>query len=122
MDQYCVTCRNETRKTGGLAFDVLDVDHVGKSPEVWEKVMRKVRAGLMPPSGRKRPERPALDAFAANVEKRLDVEAALHPNPGDPGLHRLNRTEYANANHDLLALDVVVSTLLPADTSSYGFD
>ncbi len=73
MDQYCVTCHNEKLKTGGLALDVLDVEHVGKSPEVWEKVIRKVRAGLMPPSGRKRPERSALDAFAANVEKRLDV-------------------------------------------------
>jgi hypothetical protein len=122
MDQYCVTCHNEKLKTGGLALDVLDVEHVGKSPEVWEKVIRKVRAGLMPPSGRKRPERSALDAFAANVEKRLDVEAALHPNPGDPGLHRLNRTEYANAIHDLLGLDVDVSTLLPADNSSDGFD
>jgi uncharacterized protein DUF1592/uncharacterized protein DUF1588/uncharacterized protein DUF1587/uncharacterized protein DUF1585/uncharacterized protein DUF1595 len=122
MDQYCITCHNEKLKTGGLALDGMDVEHVGKAPEIWEKVIRKIRAGLMPPSGRKRPERSALEAFATNVENRLDSEAALHPNPGDPGLHRLNRTEYANVIRDLLALNVDVSTLLPADNSSDGFD
>ena len=82
--------------------------------------MRKVRTGLMPPSGVKRPDRTTLDAFAADVEKRLDAEAALHPNPGSPGLHRLNRTEYANAIHDLLGLDVDVSTLFLRTTPATG--
>jgi len=122
MSQYCFTCHNDKLKTGGLALDTMDFEHVGQAPDVWEKVVRKVRTGLMPPSGVKRPERAALDAFAADVEKRLDAEALLHPNPGDPGLHRLNRTEYANAIHDLLGIDIDVSTLLPADNTSDGFD
>ena len=122
LDQYCVTCHNQKARTGGLALDTMDFEHVGKAPEVWEKVARKIRTGLMPPSGARRPEREVLDAFAGDVEKRLDSAAALSPNPGSPGLHRLNRTEYANAVRDLLGLDVDVATLLPSDNSSDGFD
>jgi hypothetical protein len=122
MTQYCVVCHNQKAKTAGLALDAMDFDRVEKAPEVWEKVVRKVRVGLMPPGGAKRPQRPVLDAFAAEVERRLDKAAALNPNPGSPGLHRLNRTEYANAIRDLLALDVDVSPLLPADNSTEGFD
>ena len=85
-------------------------------------MVRKVRAGMMPPSGAPRPDRAQLDAFAAKLETELDRAAALKPNPGNPGLHRLNRTEYANAIRDLLALDVDAATLLPADDSSEGFD
>ena len=122
INQYCVTCHNQRANTGGLALDTMDFDHVGKAPEIWEKVVRKIRTGLMPPSGARRPERSVLDSVASDVEERLDRAAALSPNPGSPGLHRLNRTEYANAIRDLLALEVDVATLLPADNSSEGFD
>ena len=122
LNQYCITCHNERAKTGNLTLDKLDLAHPGDNPETWEKVVRKLRAGMMPPSGAPRPERAALDSFAAKLETDLDRAAAAHPNPGAPGLHRLNRTEYANAIRDLLDLEVDTSTLLPADDSSEGFD
>src|SRR6185436_11544934 len=122
LTQYCVTCHNEKAKTGGLALDSMDIANVGKDPVVWEKVVRKIRSGMMPPSGARRPDRPVLDTFASDLENRLDRAAALKPNPGSPGLHRLNRTEYANAIRDLLDLDVDVTTLLPSDDSNEGFD
>jgi len=122
ITQYCVTCHSDKAKTGGLSLESLDVARVGANAETWEKVVRKIRSGMMPPSGAKRPERAALDAFASDLETRLDRAAAGVPNPGAPVLHRLNRTEYANAIHDLLALDVDVATLLPSDDSNEGFD
>ena len=88
INQYCVTCHNQRANTGGLALDTMDFDHVGKAPEIWEKVVRKIRTGLMPPSGARRPERSVLDSVASDVEERLDRAAALSPNPGSPGLHR----------------------------------
>ena len=91
-------------------------------PESWEKAVRKIRAGMMPPAGAPRPDRATLDAFAEKLEAELDRAAAANPNPGFTGLHRLNRTEYANAIRDLLALDIDAATLLPADDSSEGFD
>jgi len=120
LDRYCITCHNEKLKTGGLMLDKLDVSRPGDSPETWEKVVRKVRAGMMPPSGAPRPDRAALDGFAGTLETALD--RAVKPNPGTPGLHRLNRTEYANAIRDLLGIDLDISSLLPADDSSEGFD
>ncbi len=89
---------------------------------VWERVVRKVRTGMMPPSGQPRPSRAALDGFAAELETRLDKAAAANPNMGSLSLHRLNRTEYANVIRDLLAIDVDVSTMLPSDDSNEGFD
>jgi mono/diheme cytochrome c family protein len=121
LDQYCVTCHNERLKTGGLALDTVR-GRVGEDAETWEKVVRKVRAGLMPPAGAKRPERGSLDAFAKSIEDSIDHFAANNPNPGRAPLHRMNRVEYANAIRDLLALDVDSTTLLPADDSSHGFD
>jgi hypothetical protein len=117
-----VGCHNARAKTGGLALDTLDFDHVATGAETWEKVVRKIRTGMMPPSGARRPERAVLDAFAADLETRLDK--AVPPGVGleAPALHRLNRTEYANAVRDLLALDVDVAALLPSDASSGGFD
>ena len=100
----------------------MDPAQVSQSPETWEKVVRKLRAGMMPPSGAPRPERAAIDEFVAHLETSLDQYAAQHPNPGTVGLHRLNRAEYANAVRDLLAVDADVSTLLPSDDSSEGFD
>jgi len=122
LDQYCVTCHNERLKTGGLALDSLKPDRIAADAETWEKVVRKVRAGLMPPAGAKRPDRGSLDAFAAAIEGTIDRFAANNPNPGRAPLHRMNRVEYANAIRDLLVLDVDPSTLLPADDSSHGFD
>jgi cytochrome c551/c552 len=122
LNQYCITCHNEKLKTGGLMLDKLDFAHPGPNAETWEKVVRKVRAGMMPPGGAPRPDRATMDAFAAKLEGGLDRAAAANSNPGFTGLHRLNRTEYANAIRDLLALDIDASTLLPADDSSEGFD
>jgi cytochrome c551/c552 len=122
LNQYCVTCHNAKLKTGGLELDKLDLHRVDANAETWEKVARKLRAGMMPPAGAPRPDRHALDALAAAVEQALDRAAAANPNPGRAPLHRMNRGEYANAIRDLLAVDVDASTLLPADDSSNGFD
>jgi mono/diheme cytochrome c family protein len=119
LDQYCVTCHNDRLKTGGLSLQGLPIDG---NAETWEKVIRKVRAGMMPPAGAKRPGRAALDTFAGSIETAIDRVAAASSNPGRAPLHRMNRVEYENAIRDLLALDVDSSILLPADDSSHGFD
>jgi hypothetical protein len=122
LNQYCLGCHNQRVASGGLMLDKLDIDHVENRPEVWEKVVRKLRAGMMPPSGMPRPDRAGLNRFATSLETALDSAAAAKPDPGTAALHRLNRTEYANAIRDLLALDVDTSTLLPPDDASDGFD
>ncbi|MGD0133956.1 MAG: DUF1592 domain-containing protein [Bryobacteraceae bacterium] len=122
LDRYCIGCHNEKTRTAGLAIDKLDLAHPGNNAETWEKVVRKIRSGMMPPSGVPRPDRATLDAFASQLEAGLDSAAAARPNPGTTGLHRLNRTEYANSIRDLLALEIDPTTLLPADDSSEGFD
>src|SRR5262252_4605522 len=120
--QYCITCHNERAKTAGLTLDTLDYQHLDKDAATWEKVVRKIKTGMMPPAGARRPERSLLDATANEIEKRLDSAALRNPNPGSPALHRLNRTEYANVIRDLLALDVDVTALLPQDDATEGFD
>jgi mono/diheme cytochrome c family protein len=122
VTQYCVTCHNARLKTGGLALDGLDLARLPDHAAVWEQVVRKVRAGVMPPQGVRRPDAPALQQFVAYIEDGLDRGAAQRPDPGRPVLHRLNRAEYKNAIRDLLALDVDVATLLPPDDSAFGFD
>jgi hypothetical protein len=122
LKQYCITCHNQRVKTADLALDTMDISQVAAHAETWERVVRKIRTGMMPPSGARRPERSVLDAFASELEARLDRAAVAGANLATPALHRLNRTEYANAIRDLLALDVDVTTLLPADGSSEGFD
>jgi hypothetical protein len=122
LDQYCITCHNQKAKTAGLMLDEMDVDHPPQSAEVWEKVIRKLKGGMMPPQGMPRPDQAATESFIASLETSLDQDAALHPNPGRASLHRLNRTEYGNVIRDLLDLDVDVSTLLPADDEANGFD
>lgn len=122
LAQYCQGCHNGRLKTGGLSLEQMDPGQVSQSPETWENVVRKLRAGMMPPSGVPRPARGAIDEFVARIENSLDQFAARHPNPGTVGLHRLNRAEYANAVRDLLDVDADVSTLLPSDDSSEGFD
>jgi hypothetical protein len=122
VTRYCVGCHNDRLKTGNLTLDGISVEPIGSAPAVWEKVVRKLRSGAMPPAGRPRPEKAVSDGFAARLEAALDQNAALRPNPGRTGVHRLNRAEYANAIRDLLGLDADVSALLPADDSAYGFD
>jgi hypothetical protein len=122
LKRYCITCHNGVMRKGGLLLDQLDVEQPGRDPQTWEKVVRKLRTGMMPPSGAPRPERATLDRFASVVEDALDHAAAATPNPGAPVLHRLNRTEYGNAVRDLLDLPVDATALLPGDDSSEGFD
>jgi mono/diheme cytochrome c family protein len=120
--QYCVTCHNQRLQTGGLTLDPPAVAAPATNIEVWEKVTRKLRAGLMPPPGAPRPAPAALEALTGWLEGELDRAAARAPNPGRPMLHRLNRSEYANAIRDLLHLEVDPSLLLPPDDSAFGFD
>ena len=122
MAQYCVTCHSQRLKTGGLVLDPAAVATPDTNIEVWEKVTRKLRAGLMPPPGSPRPAPAALDAFAGWLEGELDRAAARSPNPGRPMLHRLNRSEYANAIRDLLLVEMDPALLLPPDDSAFGFD
>ena len=123
IGKYCITCHNDKLRTQGLSLQAIDVGDVPAGAEVWEKVIRKVRTGTMPPLGLPRPDKATFDAFAASLEQDIDRAAALRPNPGrTETLHRLNRTEYQNAVRDLLALEVDASALVPADDQSYGFD
>ena len=122
FDKYCVGCHNQRVKTAGLALDALDPAQVGEHAEAWEKVVRKLRTGAMPPPGRPRPDKALTDGVAASLEAGLDRAAAEHPNPGRPTLHRLNRVEYRNAIRDLLALEIDPAALLPGDNAAYGFD
>ena len=122
LDRYCVGCHNDTVKTAGFALDTLPPEP-GENPEAWEKVVRKLRGRMMPPPGRPRPDEAAYDSVVSYLETSLDRAAAARPNPGRTDtFRRLNRTEYHNAIRDLLALDVDVSSLLPKDDVSHGFD
>jgi len=122
LNTYCVTCHSDKARTGGLTLEHADVVDIPKGEQTWEKVIRKVRAGMMPPPGMPRPDKATLDGFSAFLENSLDQAAALKPRPGRATIHRLNRTEYANAIRDLLALDVDAASLLPPDDESSGFD
>lgn len=121
LQRYCVTCHNERLRTAGVALDQLDVAHPEARPDVWEKVIQKLRSRTMPPVERPRPDEATYDGLALSLETSLDRAAAARPNPARPLLHRMNRVEYRNAVRDLLALDVDVSAL-PADDATYGFD
>jgi hypothetical protein len=122
VTQYCVACHNDRTRTGGLSLDNLDPANVPADAEVWEKVIRKVRTGMMPPAGVRHPDPTTRATFVSALASTLDRAAAAKPNPGRPALYRLNRTEYANAIRDLLDLEVDAPTLLPPDDSAYGFD
>jgi mono/diheme cytochrome c family protein len=122
LTKYCITCHNPRAKTGGLSLDAEGLKHVGADVEVWEKVVRKLRTGMMPPSGMPRPDAATIGAFASSLEAQLDQANPPGAHPEMPAFQRLNRTEYANAVRDLVALDVDVRTLLPGDDSSEGFD
>src|SRR5262249_55900555 len=122
VDKYCVTCHSERLHTGGLSLQDANLTDVPKGAETWEKVIRKVRVGAMPPQGMPRPDKAALDGLASFLETSIDHAAAVKPNPGHATMHRLNRAEYANAVRDVLSLDVDTTALLPPDDESSGFD
>jgi mono/diheme cytochrome c family protein len=124
LDRYCVGCHNEKLRSGGLALDTADVTKVAERSDIWEHVIYKLRAGMMPPVGRPRPDQPQVETFLAYLETELDTFSRSHPNPGrTETFHRLNRAEYGNAVRELLALDVDVAALLPSDDAhANGFD
>jgi hypothetical protein len=122
LDKYCITCHNQRTRTGGLSLDTLNLASIPEDAAVWEKVVRKVRGGMMPPLGMPRPDRAILDQLAAHLETTIDAAALKTPRPGRRVLHRLNRSEYGNAVRDLFALEVDVTSLLPPDEEAYGFD
>jgi mono/diheme cytochrome c family protein len=122
LDKYCVGCHNERLRTANLLLDTADLAQVGTGAETWEKVLRKVKSGAMPPMGAARPDHVAADAFVRWLQDSLDRHAVAHPNPGRTAIHRLNRAEYANAVRDLLGVDIDGRSLLPTDDAGYGFD
>jgi mono/diheme cytochrome c family protein len=122
LDRYCVTCHNERLRTAELTLDKLDVANIAQNPVIWEKVVRKLRSGAMPPAGLPRPDKAGYDSLATYLETSLDRAAAANLNPGRPAPQRLNRTAYANAIRDLLALEIDGEALLPPDESTEGFD
>jgi hypothetical protein len=122
LDQYCVTCHNQRTKTANITFDTLDLAKLADHADVWEKAVRKLRGGMMPPPGVRRPDQAAVENMVGWLERGLDEVAAAHPNPGRVALHRLNRAEYANAIEDLLGLRIDPSQFLPQDDEADGFD
>jgi hypothetical protein len=122
LDKYCVTCHNSRTKIAGLTLDTADLTTAPNNAEMWEKVVRKLRTGAMPPLGMPKPDKARVDEFLNWLEGSIDKAAAAHPNPGRPALHRMNRAEYTNAIRDLLALDIDSSEFLPTDDASFGFD
>ena len=122
VGKYCVTCHSDKGRTGGLSLEKADLTDIPRGAETWEKVIRKLRVGMMPPPGMPRPEQARLDDLAGYLETSLDRAAAQNRRPGRTSIHRLNRAEYANAIRDLLALDVDAAALLPPDDESSGFD
>ena len=120
--QYCSDCHNRDDFTAEIAFDRMTPESIAHEPEIFETVVRKLRGAQMPPPGAPQPDHATRQAWVASLESELDATAVAAPNPGRVALHRLNRTEYANAVADLLALDVDVKALLPKDDESDGFD
>jgi hypothetical protein len=124
INSYCISCHNERSKTANLMLDRADAERPANSAETWEKVIVKLRSRSMPPpGGARRPDNGTYDRTATWLESELDRAAAAHVNPGRPGaLHRLNRTEYANAIRDLLGVEIDANAILPPDEQAHGFD
>ena len=121
LDRYCVACHNDRLRTAELSLVGVDAAHPEAEPELWEKVVAKLRAASMPPPGRRRPDPATYTAVAAHLEGALDAAWAADPYPGrGSAVHRINRTEYANAVRDLFALDIDVANLLPGDETADG--
>jgi hypothetical protein len=115
LDRYCTGCHSDRLRTGGLSLASMDPSSVGASTEVWERVVRKLRTREMPPAGAARPDDATYTATVAALERALDAHAEANPQPGRVAVHRLSRTEYANAVRDLLGIDMPPPALLPAD-------
>jgi len=122
VNQYCAVCHNQKLTSGGVSLADLDFSNVAGNADTLEKVLRKVHSGEMPPAGMPHPDASTSAGFTKLLQDELDREAAAHPNPGRPTVHRLNRAEYSNAIRDLLALDIKPGAMLPADDTGYGFD
>ena len=122
--QYCLQCHNDRRPVGGLSLTNFDVGqaHQEGSVEVAEAVIRKLRTGMMPPAGVRRPEGSELEGLFLSLEQRIDSAAALNPNPGSRTFQRLNQAEYARSIRDLLGLQIDAGAFLPPDTKSANFD
>jgi len=120
MDKYCVSCHNGRAKTAGLELDSFDLAKMREHRDLAEKIVLKLRAGMMPPTGVPRPDAAGMTTLISSMEAELDRNAS--PYLEAPGLHRLNRTEYTNAIRDLLNLQVDAAKFLPADDSTRGFD
>ena len=123
VTKYCITCHNERLKTANLLLDKADAEQVSNSAESWERVIVQLRGRSMPPASMPRPDNATYDAVATWLETELDLAALARPNPGRPAdLHRLNRTEYANAVRDLIGVEIDAASMLPPDAQAYGFD
>lgn len=122
LNKYCIGCHNTKLKSGSVALDAVDTANIGLDAATWERVLRKLTAGEMPPPKMPRPEAATYAAITDWLRTELDSTAAAHPNPGHPTIHRLNRAEYSNAVRDLLALDIQPGSRLPVDDGGYGFD
>jgi mono/diheme cytochrome c family protein len=123
VSKYCVTCHNERLKTANLLLDKADADQIANSADTWERVVVQLRGRSMPPANMPRPDNATYDSVATWLETELDRAAASRPNPGRPAsLHRLNRTEYANAVRDLLGVEIDPTSMLPPDAQAHGFD
>ncbi len=120
VDHYCFNCHNRDDLTAGLSLQGLDIAQPGENADIWEKVIRKLRVGMMPPADAPRPPSKEREALVSWLENRLDD--AAEPDPGPALVRRLNRAEYQNAIRDLLHLDIDATALLPPDDSAYGFD
>ena len=122
IDQYCVGCHNQRSRTASLMLDTMNLADVGNHGEIWEKAIRKLRGGLMPPPGSRQPDQATVESFIGWLETSLDQAGARTINPGGVTLHRLNRTEYANSIRELFGIEVDAGALLPVDDVSDGFD
>ena len=120
--QYCTACHNDKLKTAGMSVVPLDANNLQANQATWEKILRRVSLGEMPLRGAPRPPKEKLQDFTNWLAASLDAQAAANPNPGHATVRRMNRTEYANAVRDLLALDVDFTKDMPADDTGYGFD
>src|SRR3569833_4701194 len=121
LESYCQECLNATDWAGGVAFDTMMPEDAASDAEVWEKAVRKMRGSLMPPPGKKQPDKTTRAQFIKTMETFLDASGAQHPRAGSVGLHRLNRTEYANEIEDILGLRIDPTALLPCVVLCVGF-
>ena len=122
VSDYCSSCHHEGQKSGGVSLESFDATKVTADKELGERIVKKLRTGLMPPPGAKRPEGDEAKVMVEYLEGRLDRAAALRPNPGFRPFQRLNRAEYARSVKDLVGIDVDVTAFLPPDTMAHGFD